>query len=132
MMNNNKTDCEGYYRCRARLCQVVTYGPLCHRCGYEADYREHSACAYCFQKDTHLSDCPCFVQEFKPGDLVTSNLFDGLAEIQSIENGVADCVLTQGDSYMVRLESLTLYSDYQSSEYFDRNVSTDATGAISI
>jgi len=53
------------------------------------------------------------ITSFKIGNLVTSDLFIGLAEIQSIENGVAECVLTHGDSYMVKVESLTLYSDYR-------------------
>lgn len=65
MTNTTRT---GYYRCTAYMCQVPTYGSLCHKCGGEADFVKYQPCAYCNAEcdedgQTHTMDCPCHVPE---------------------------------------------------------------------
>ena len=69
---------------------------------------------------------------FHTGDLVTGIAFRGVAEIQGKNNlGQFGCVTESGDSFFVLPENLTLYSDYEpsefpSDEYFDSHAAPGA------
>lgn len=69
---------------------------------------------------------------FEIGNLVTSKSFEGIAEIQGCYAGVFECVNESGLSFACVASELTLYSDYQKDEYFDRNVKVDASRIIVI